>query len=274
MPVPFRNPTDSPSAVTGPSSPTGITTGEPSGSYVQSAKAPRGRSPAAVGFGCRAELSYAAARAGTAISGSVPATPGCASKHEQLWSTSADPTALTAAEAAPVATCWGFLAQGGRFPFELVDSGADYAWLERVRHPGITAYPTLWLISLVETGSRGLLGAAVGPKRHGENHYARQPPYLLGDDFLVVADRVLDDGKFHGEVSARCSRAPVIAASTNSTQCAFNCSRGTSVVQCGRTAKPWTAVCMYPHAVRERLGVSPSPHDEHSRVRGQPVNQA
>lgn len=120
------------------------------------------------------------------------------------------------------------------------------------------------------SSSGALLGAAVGPERHGENHYARQPPYLLGDHFLVLADRFLVDGKFHGEASARRSRAPVIAASTNSTQCAFGCSRGTSGVQCGRTAKLWTAIGMYRPAVRERPGAGSSPHDQRrsSRLTG------
>lgn len=97
---------------------------------------------------------------------------------------------------------WRTVAFDGCSSIKVPDGERNYAWLGRVRHRlGITGYPTLRLISLVETGTRGLLGAAFGPKRHGENHYARQLLHLLGDDFLVLADRGFDDGKFLGEVA-------------------------------------------------------------------------
>ncbi|MFI1417771.1 hypothetical protein ACH4VX_07215 [Streptomyces sp. NPDC020731] len=56
-------------------------------------------------------------------------------------------------------------------------------------------------MSLAETGTRGLLGAAFRPKRHGENYYARHLLHLLGDGFLVLAYRGFDDRKFLGEVA-------------------------------------------------------------------------
>ncbi|WP_398864165.1 transposase domain-containing protein [Streptomyces sp. C11-1] len=92
---------------------------------------------------------------------------------------------------------WRTVAFDGCSSIKVPDGERNYAWLGRVRHRlGITGYPTLRLMSLVETGTRGLLGAAFGPKRHGENHYARKLLHLLGDDSLVLADRGFDDGKF------------------------------------------------------------------------------
>ncbi|MFG2676858.1 IS4 family transposase [Streptomyces sp. NPDC048445] len=97
---------------------------------------------------------------------------------------------------------WRTVAFDGCSSIKVPDGERNYAWLGRVRHRlGIVGYPTLRLMSLVETGTRGLLGAAFGPKRHGENHYARQLLHLLNEDFLVLADRGFDDGKFLGEVA-------------------------------------------------------------------------
>ncbi|MFF4097497.1 transposase domain-containing protein [Streptomyces sp. NPDC001834] len=70
----------------------------------------------------------------------------------------------------------------------------------RNRH-GWNGYPLLRLMTLVETGSRGLLGAVFGPTRHGENHYAQRLLHLLGPDMLVLADRGFDDGKFLAQVA-------------------------------------------------------------------------
>ncbi|MEU2159453.1 transposase [Streptomyces sp. NPDC019396] len=66
---------------------------------------------------------------------------------------------------------------------------------------GWTGYPLLRLMALVETGSRGLLGAVFGPRSYGENHYAQRLLHLLGPDMLVLADRGFDDGKFLAKVA-------------------------------------------------------------------------
>ncbi|SHM59125.1 Insertion element 4 transposase N-terminal [Streptomyces yunnanensis] len=47
---------------------------------------------------------------------------------------------------------------------------------------GWTGYPLLRLMALVETGSRGLLGAVFGPRRYGESHYAQRLLHLLDSD--------------------------------------------------------------------------------------------
>ena len=70
----------------------------------------------------------------------------------------------------------------------------------RNRH-GWSGYPLLRLMTLVETGSRGLLGAVFGPTRHGENHYAQRLLHLLGPGMLVLADRGFDDGRFLAQVA-------------------------------------------------------------------------
>src|SRR5512144_3079908 len=52
------------------------------------------------------------------------------------------------------------------------------------------------LMCLVETGTRGLLGAAFGPTSDGETTYAQQLIGLLNDGMLVLADRGFDSNAF------------------------------------------------------------------------------
>ncbi|WFB88435.1 MULTISPECIES: transposase [Streptomyces] len=76
------------------------------------------------------------------------------------------------------------------------------SWLGKPRNRhGFTSYPVLRLMTLVETGTRGLLGASFGPSHRGENHYARRLLHLLGPDQLVLADRYFDDGKLLAQIA-------------------------------------------------------------------------
>ncbi|MFI8952797.1 transposase [Streptomyces sp. NPDC053750] len=79
------------------------------------------------------------------------------------------------------------------------DAERNRGWLGKPcnRH-GFTSYPVLRLMTLVETGTRGLLGASFGPSHRGENHYARR---LLGPDQLVLADRYFDDAKLLARIA-------------------------------------------------------------------------
>jgi hypothetical protein len=67
---------------------------------------------------------------------------------------------------------------------------------------GVTGYPAVELMTLVETGTRALLGAVFGPPATGETDYARQLLHLLGPDMLVLADRGFDGAAFLAEVAA------------------------------------------------------------------------
>lgn len=91
---------------------------------------------------------------------------------------------------------WRTVAFDGCSSIKVSDVERNRGWLGRAKvHLGWAGYPTLRLMTLVETGTRGLLGAAFGPKSRGEGHYTRRLLHLLGPDLLVLADRGFDDAK-------------------------------------------------------------------------------
>ena len=59
----------------------------------------------------------------------------------------------------------------------------------------VTGYPVVRLMTLVETGTRALLGAVFGPPSTGEIDYARALSPLLNKDMLVLTDRGFDAAK-------------------------------------------------------------------------------
>ncbi|MFF0059854.1 transposase domain-containing protein [Streptomyces microflavus] len=79
------------------------------------------------------------------------------------------------------------------------DSGRNRAWLGRTSHHG---YPTLELMTLVETGTRALLGAVFGPTAEGETSYASRLLHLLRPDMLVLWDKGFDGNDFLASVTA------------------------------------------------------------------------
>ena len=64
------------------------------------------------------------------------------------------------------------------------------------------AYPAIWLMTLVETGTRALLGAVFGPRDDGEIAAASQLLHLLDDSMLVLAGRGFDAGGFMAAIGA------------------------------------------------------------------------
>jgi hypothetical protein len=82
------------------------------------------------------------------------------------------------------------------------DTGPNRSWLGKLQAAhGVTGYPAVELMALVETGTRALLGAVFGPPATGETDYARRLLGLLGPDMLVLADRGFDGGAFLTEVA-------------------------------------------------------------------------
>jgi hypothetical protein len=85
---------------------------------------------------------------------------------------------------------------------KIPDSDRNRCWLGRIRYKLVFAgYPTLRLLCLVETGTRGLLGAAIGgvlgqPGDRDESHLARRLLPLLNKTMLLLADRAYDSGEF------------------------------------------------------------------------------
>ena len=66
---------------------------------------------------------------------------------------------------------------------------------------GVTGYPVIQLMTLVETGTRALLGAAFGSTATSELDWARQLLRLLDKTMLVLMDRGFDAGDFLADVA-------------------------------------------------------------------------
>ena len=82
------------------------------------------------------------------------------------------------------------------------DTPANRGWLGKVNAAlGVTGYPLLQVMTLVETGTRALLGAAFGSTATSELDWARQLLHLLGKTMLVLMDRGFDGGDFLAEVA-------------------------------------------------------------------------
>jgi hypothetical protein len=85
---------------------------------------------------------------------------------------------------------------------KVADSDRNRCWLGKMKAAlGVTGYPMVELMTLVETGTRALLGAVFGPPAIGETDYARTLLPLLRKDMLVLADRGFDAGEFLTELA-------------------------------------------------------------------------
>lgn len=78
------------------------------------------------------------------------------------------------------------------------DTGRNQAWLGRSVRGG---YPMLELMTLVQTGTRALIGAVFGPTAEGETSYARRLLHLLTPDMLVLWDKGFDGNDFLAAVT-------------------------------------------------------------------------
>jgi hypothetical protein len=83
------------------------------------------------------------------------------------------------------------------------DTPRNRAWLGKMKASlGETGYPVIQLMTLCETGTRALLGAAFGSTADGELAWARKLLGLLDESMLVLMDRGFDAGDFLGQVAA------------------------------------------------------------------------
>ncbi|MHA6757013.1 IS4 family transposase [Streptacidiphilus sp. PAMC 29251] len=98
------------------------------------------------------------------------------------------------------------------------DSERNRGWLGKVKYRLAWAgYPTVMLMALVETGTRGLLGATFGPSAGpdtGERAYATRLLPLLNRDMLLLADRGFDGNDFLTAAAKTGARLLVRARST------------------------------------------------------------
>jgi hypothetical protein len=82
------------------------------------------------------------------------------------------------------------------------DTKRNRAWLGKLKAAlGVTGYPAIELMTLVETGTRALIGAVFGP-RTGETGYAGQLLHLLRPEMLVLTDRGFGGAAFLEAVAA------------------------------------------------------------------------
>lgn len=83
------------------------------------------------------------------------------------------------------------------------DTPRNRAWLGKMNAAlGVTGYPVIQLMTLCETGTRALIGAAFGTTADGEITWARRLLHLLDESMLVLMDRGFDAGDFLRQVSA------------------------------------------------------------------------
>ena len=84
------------------------------------------------------------------------------------------------------------------------DTDRNRGWLGRIRYRlGWAGYPTLRLMTLVETGTRGMLGAAIGQAAdRDEAGLARRLLPLLAPGMLVLLDRAFDAAAFLTEITS------------------------------------------------------------------------
>jgi hypothetical protein len=80
------------------------------------------------------------------------------------------------------------------------DSARNRVWLGKQRADD--GYPMLQVMTLVETGTRALLGAVFGPRDSGESAYATRLLHLLRPDMLVLWDKGFDANAFLAAVAA------------------------------------------------------------------------
>ncbi|WP_406044058.1 IS4 family transposase [Micromonospora sp. NBC_00898] len=95
------------------------------------------------------------------------------------------------------------------------DHERNRGWLGKIKHRlGFAGYPMLMLMALVETGTRGLLGAVFGPTATGERAYATRLLHLLAPDMLLLDDRGFDSNDFLTAVAATGAQLLVRAKSS------------------------------------------------------------
>jgi Insertion element 4 transposase N-terminal/Transposase DDE domain len=83
------------------------------------------------------------------------------------------------------------------------DTAANRGWLGKMNAAlGQTGYPVIQLMTLVETGTRALLGAVFGTTATGEITWAGKLVHLLDETMLVLLDRGLYGGDFLRQVAA------------------------------------------------------------------------
>jgi len=117
----------------------------------------------------------------------------------------------------PGVRCGGLrtVAFDGLNSLKVPDTGRNRSWIGKICYrQGLAGYPVLRLMALAETGTRGLLGAAIGSRaERDETGLARRLLHLLRPGMLVLLDRAFDSAAFLAEIAA--TGAALLARATS-----------------------------------------------------------
>ncbi len=110
---------------------------------------------------------------------------------------------------------WRTVAFDGCGSLSVPDHERNRSWLGRTqRRHGPAGYPRLMLMTLCETGTRGLIGAVFGPATKGETDYAHDLVGHLTSDMLLLADRAFDSNELLKDIAAQGAEFLIRATST------------------------------------------------------------
>ena len=86
---------------------------------------------------------------------------------------------------------------------KIPDTERNRSWIGKIRYRmGLAGYPTLRVMALAETGTRGLLGATAGSVAdRDETSLARRLLHLLRPGMLVLLDRAFDGNAFLADIA-------------------------------------------------------------------------
>ncbi|RZB13419.1 IS4 family transposase [Streptomyces sp. F001] len=99
---------------------------------------------------------------------------------------------------------WRTVAFDGCGSLNVPDHERNRSWLGRTeRRHGPAGYPRLMLMTLCETGTRGLIAAVFGPATKGETDYAHDLVGHLTSDMLLLADRAFDSNELLADIAAQ-----------------------------------------------------------------------
>ncbi|MGW3078805.1 MULTISPECIES: IS4 family transposase [unclassified Kitasatospora] len=109
---------------------------------------------------------------------------------------------------------WRTVAFDGCGSLNVPDHERNRSWLGRTeRRHGPTGYPRLMLMTLCETGTRGLIAAVFGSASKGETDYAHDLVGHLTPDMLLLADRAFDSNELLANIAAQGAQLLIRATS-------------------------------------------------------------
>ncbi|MEV6735374.1 transposase, partial [Streptomyces sp. NPDC051364] len=110
---------------------------------------------------------------------------------------------------------WRTVAFDGCGSLNVPDHERNRSWLGRTeRRYGPTGHPRLMLMTLCETGTRGLIAAVFGSASKGETDYAHDLIGHLTPDMLLLADRAFDSNELLADIAAQGTQFLIRATST------------------------------------------------------------